>query len=170
MSLSWANILIYFFLVASAKSQSIRCSTNIKSLYHIRVQEKRTLLHLGDLVTISSRKARVAIGASECTLSDFISVSMILYISTEIVHWTIVVYSALDASTRRNTPIITSVSLLPNKRAGTAIVATKRSGDILFDAHTTPQQDHKTRKTPLHVSYSCLCRTTYPQHPITLSV
>jgi hypothetical protein len=169
MSLSWANIHIYFFPVRSAKYQFIRCSANIKSLYHIRVQEKRTLLHLGDLVAISSRKARVAIDASEYIFRLY-QRSMLIYGSTEIVHWTIVVYSVQDASTRRNTPVIMSVSSLPNKRVGAAIVATKSPGDILFDAHITLQQDHKTRTTLLHVSYSCLCRTTYPQHPTTLSV
>ena len=169
MSLLWASIRIYFFLVRSAKYQSIRYSANIKSPYHIPVQEKRTLLHLGDLVIISSRKARVAIDASEYIFRLY-QRSMFIYISTEIAHWTIVVYSVQDASTRQNTPIIMSVSSLPNKRAGVAIVAMKRPGDILFNVHITPQQGHKTRKTLLHVSYSCLCRTTYPQHPITLSV
>jgi hypothetical protein len=63
-----------------------------------------------------------------------------------------------------------SVSLLPNKLAGAAIVAMKKPGDILFNALIIPQQDHKTRMIPLHDSYSCLCLTMYPQHLITLSV
>lgn len=101
--------------------------------------------------------------------SDWIS-SGCLYISTEIVHWMIVVCFVQDASIQRTTPATMSVSSLPSNQADAAIVATKRPGDVLFNARIIHKQDHKTRKTPLHVSYSCLCRTIYPQHPITLSV
>ena len=57
-----------------------------------------------------------------------------IYIFTEIAHWMIVVCSVQDVSIQRNTAITTSASLLPNNKVDAAIVATKKLGDVLFNA------------------------------------